>query len=84
MHSFPSPSMNRVRDDEQWPLFDPRDVPELQDRYGDDFDAAFLRLESTDRALRTVPARKVWDRIIQAQIESGMPFMLFHDAMNST
>ncbi|TFK81571.1 ribonucleotide reductase alpha subunit [Polyporus arcularius HHB13444] len=79
---IPDLFMRRVRDDQTWHTFDPADVPELQDRYGADFEAVYIQLEESGRALASMPARKLWNRIIESQTESGMPFMLFHDAMN--
>ena len=80
-----SSSVAQLRQEDQlWSVFDPQDVPELQDRYGDDFDTAYVDLENNDKAISTLPARRLWDRILQAQIETGMPFMLFHDAINRT
>ncbi|TFK85005.1 ribonucleotide reductase large chain subunit [Polyporus arcularius HHB13444] len=80
---IPNLFMHRVRDDKMWHVFDPADVPELQDRYGQDFESAYVRLEESGRATGSMPARKLWNRIMDSQAETGMPFMLFHDAMNS-
>ena len=74
--------MQRVFENGSWSLFDPKDTPELQDKYGEDFEAVYRTLERGDLAMNKMPARKLWDHIIDAQIETGMPWILFHDAMN--
>ena len=76
--------MERVRDDQPWTLFDPADTPDLNERYGDDFNAAYIRLESSGLGRETISARKLWDRIITEQIETGTPYMLYRDAINRT
>ena len=76
--------MERVRDDQPWTLFDPVDTPDLNERYGDDFNAAYKRLESSGLGRETIPARKLWDKIITEQIETGTPYMLYRDAINRT
>ncbi|TFK18562.1 alpha subunit of ribonucleoside-diphosphate reductase [Coprinopsis marcescibilis] len=74
--------MKRVRDNEPWTLFSPTDVPRLYDLYGDDFDREYIKLELGPLATRRVPARKIWEHIVQSQIETGGPFVMFKDAVN--
>lgn len=78
---FPG-SMERIRNDEPWSLFDPLDVPDLLACYGSEFDRNYSRYEQAGVARRVLPARKLWERIIHQQIETGTPYMLYLDAMN--
>ncbi|KAI9058880.1 alpha subunit of ribonucleoside-diphosphate reductase [Trametes sanguinea] len=74
--------MSRVEEGGMWSLFDPSDVPELLECFGHDFTATYMLLEDDDKALMTIPARDLWDRIVLAQMETGTPFMLYQDAIN--
>jgi ribonucleoside-diphosphate reductase subunit M1 len=74
--------MRRVESDGDWPLFCPAEAPGLQEIHGAEFDALFVRYEQEGRAKRTVKAQKLWYAILDAQIETGGPFMLYKDAAN--
>lgn len=76
--------MRRVEADGDWPLFCPAEAPGLPDTHGAEFDALFLKYEAEGRAKRTVKAQKLWYAILDAQIETGGPFMLYKDAANGT
>lgn len=65
-----------------WPLFCPRDVPGLHEAYGDAFEAMFVQYETEGRARRTVDAMVLMQRIIQVQVVSGGPYMLYKDTIN--
>jgi len=80
--------MRRVEADAQWTLICPTSARDynsskgLEDHWGDEFDALYERLEAAGRGCRTVPARQLWFRILEAQMETGMPYMLYKDAVN--
>lgn len=82
---IPDIFMRRVRDDEQWPLFCPSQCPLLLSTHGEQFDRAFLAYENDAARYvkQRVPARKLWQSIVTAQIETGMPFMLYKDKCNA-
>lgn len=74
--------MKRVEADEQWSLFCPHESPGLSECYGDKFEELYHRYEEENRAKEKVSARKLWFAILDSQIETGSPFMLFKDAAN--
>lgn len=75
--------MQRLEADESWSLFDPADVRPLTDLVGDAFTTAYEIYESDGLAVASVPARTLWDTISGALRESGCPFLLFSDNINS-
>ena len=74
--------MQRVEDNGDWSFFCPNECPGLQDVYGAEFKAMYEDYERRGMARETVPARVVWDKIVEAQIETGTPYMLYKDAAN--
>ena len=74
--------MQRVEDNADWSFFCPNECPGLQDVYGAEFKAMFEDYERRGMARETMPARVVWDKIVEAQIETGTPYMLYKDAAN--
>ena len=78
--------MKRVNEDGNWTLFSPNEVPGLIDAYDDENDLKFTRLyeqyESEGKGLKTVKARLLWEKILDSQIETGTPYMLYKDAAN--
>lgn len=74
--------MERVQDNADWSFFCPNECPGLQDVYGDEFKELYHSYEAQGLARKTVPAREVWDKIVEAQIETGTPYMLYKDAAN--
>ncbi len=74
--------MQRVEADQEWSLFDPRVVPELTDLYGDAFAAAYLQAEAQGKAARTIPARKLYARMMRTLAETGNGWMTFKDKCN--
>ena len=74
--------MERVEKDEEWSLFCPHECPGLLDNYGEKFKALYTSYEKEGRAKSTVSARKLWFSILESQIETGSPFMLYKDAAN--
>ncbi|CAM9634615.1 unnamed protein product [Heterosigma akashiwo] len=74
--------MQRVEQDGEWSLFCPNEAPGLADCWGAEFEALFTKYEQQGIARRTVKAREVWQAILQSQVETGTPFMLYKDACN--
>jgi ribonucleotide reductase alpha subunit len=74
--------MERVKENAKWALFCPHECPGLSDIYGDDFKNLYEKYESEGRARKTVNARDLWFKILDAQMETGTPYILFKDAAN--
>jgi ribonucleoside-diphosphate reductase alpha chain len=74
--------MERVEQDADWSLFCPNDATGLADTYGKDFNALYIKYEKQGLARKIVKARKLWHTILESQIETGSPFMLYKDAAN--
>ncbi|HAD11125.1 MAG TPA: ribonucleoside-diphosphate reductase subunit alpha [Saprospirales bacterium] len=74
--------MERVKDDKDWSLFDPNEAPGLFDVYGAKFNALYEQYEKEGRARKTVKARDLWNAVLESQVESGTPYILYKDAAN--
>jgi ribonucleoside-diphosphate reductase alpha chain len=74
--------MERVEANADWSLFCPNECPGLQDAYGDGFKQLYESYEAEGRARKTIPARTIWDKIVESQIETGTPYMCYKDAAN--
>lgn len=74
--------MERVDLDEDWALMCPHDCKGLNETYGEDFRALYLKYEQEGRYKRIVKAREVWNKILESQIETGTPYILYKDAIN--
>ena len=74
--------MKRVEADEDWSLFCPHECPGLADTYGDDFEKLYMKYETEGKARKTVKAQHLWFKILEAQIETGTPYILYKDACN--
>ena len=74
--------MERVKDNAKWSMFCPHECPGLADVYGDKFRDLYSKYESEGRARKVVNARDLWFRILDAQMETGTPYLLFKDAVN--
>lgn len=79
---IPDLFMKRVEEDGQWSLFSPDTAPGLSDCYGDEFEELYKKYEAEGRAVKTLPASKVWMAILKSQVETGTPYMLYKDACN--
>jgi ribonucleoside-diphosphate reductase alpha chain len=75
--------MRRVEANEDWSLFCPHEAPGLADCFGKEFEALYERYEKEGRARRTVKAQELWFAILDAQVETGTPYLLYKDAANS-
>jgi ribonucleoside-diphosphate reductase alpha chain len=75
--------MRRVEANEEWSLFCPHEAPGLADCFGKEFEDLYERYEKEGRARRTVKAQELWFAILDAQVETGTPYLLYKDAANS-
>ena len=75
--------MKRVEEDKDWSLFDPKDVPELVDSHGDNFEEKYLSAEEQGLACRALPARKLYARMMKTLAETGNGWMNFKDHSNN-
>jgi ribonucleoside-diphosphate reductase alpha chain len=74
--------MERVKDDADWSLFDPNEAQGLFDVYGGEFEALYHQYEREGRQRKVVKARDLWNNILESQIETGTPYILYKDAAN--
>ncbi|PHJ20431.1 ribonucleoside-diphosphate reductase large subunit [Cystoisospora suis] len=79
---IPDLFMERVNDNAGWTLMCPNECPGLTDVWGDEFKELYERYESEGRGRKTIPAQQLWFAILQAQIETGTPYMVYKDACN--
>ncbi|KAG5179030.1 ribonucleotide reductase [Tribonema minus] len=75
--------MRRVEEDAEWSLMCPHQCPGLADAWGPEFDALYERYEKEGRYVRRVRARDLWYRVLDAQIETGTPYIMYKDACNA-
>ena len=74
--------MQRVYDDADWTLMCPNECPGLSDHYGDEFEKLYLKYEKSDKRRKTIKARELWVAIINCQVETGTPYILYKDSCN--
>jgi ribonucleotide reductase alpha subunit len=74
--------MERVEADSTWTLFCPNEAPGLSDVYGTEYKALYEKYEKEGRGRQTIKAQALWFSILQSQIETGTPYMLYKDACN--
>ena len=74
--------MKRVESNGEWSLFCPNQAPGLSECWGDTFEKLYTQYETEGRALKTIKAQDLWFAILQSQIETGTPYMLYKDAAN--
>jgi ribonucleoside-diphosphate reductase alpha chain len=75
--------MERVEADGNWSLFCPHEAPGLADCHGKDFEKLYEQYEKEGKARKTIKAQELWFAILDAQIETGTPYILYKDAANS-
>lgn len=75
--------MKRVEANGEWSLFCPNEAPGLQDCFGEAFEKLYEQYESEGRARKTIKAQELWFAILEAQIETGTPYLLYKDAANT-
>jgi ribonucleoside-diphosphate reductase alpha chain len=74
--------MQRVKEDGQWTLMCPNECPGLADAYGADFEKLYTKYEKQGKGRKTIAARELWSHVVESQIETGTPYMLYKDACN--
>ena len=74
--------MRRVEEDTTWTLMCPNECPGLYDSHGEEFEKKYLEYESENKGRKTIKARELWEKILESQIETGTPYMLYKDAAN--
>ena len=79
---IPDLFMKRVEENGQWTLMCPHECPGLSDTYGDEFEALYTKYEAEGKGRKTIKAQDLWFKILESQIETGTPYMLYKDAAN--
>jgi ribonucleoside-diphosphate reductase alpha chain len=79
---IPDLFMKRVEEDGEWSLFCPNEAPGLHECWGEAFEKLYTQYEAAGKARRTVKAQELWFAILDAQIETGTPYLLYKDAAN--
>ena len=74
--------MKRVEANGEWTLFCPNESPGLADCWGEEFEALYAKYESEGKGKKTIKAQQLWFAILESQVETGNPYMLFKDACN--
>lgn len=75
--------MKRVQNNEQWTLMCPNECPGLFDCWGEEFEKLYTKYEAEGKGRKTIKAQQLWNAIIESQIETGVPYMLYKDHANS-
>jgi len=79
---IPDLFMQRVENNEMWSLFCPNEAPGLADVWGEDFERLYEKYEKEGKFRRQIKAQDLWFEVLEAQIETGTPYMLYKDAAN--
>lgn len=79
---IPDLFMKRVEENGEWTLMCPNECPHLFDTYGEEFEKLYTGYEKVRKGRKTINARELWEKILEAQIETGNPYMLYKDAAN--
>jgi len=79
---IPDLFMKRVEAGEDWSLFCPNEAPGLHECWGAEFEALYAKYEAAGKARKTIKAQDLWFAILDAQIETGTPYLLYKDAAN--
>ncbi len=79
---IPDLFMKRVEEDADWTLMDPNECKGLYDSYGEKFVKLYEGYEAEGKGRRTVKAREIWQKILESQIETGTPYIMYKDACN--
>ena len=79
---IPDLFMKKVKANEEWCLFSPNECPGLSDMCGNDFDSLYHHYESEKREKMKINARDLWFKILDSQMETGTPYLLYKDACN--
>ena len=79
---IPDLFMKRVQEDSKWTLMCPNECPGMSDVHSEAFEKLYLKYEKENKGRRTIKARELWEKILESQIETGTPYMLYKDAAN--
>ncbi len=79
---IPDLFMKRVKEDGEWSLFCPNEAPNLYNVHSEEFEELYLKYEAEGRARKTIKAQELWFAILDSQIETGTPYLLYKDAAN--
>jgi len=79
---IPDLFMQRVKDNGEWTLMCPNECPGLSDCWGEEFEKLYTRYEKEGKGRQTIKAQDLWFKILESQIETGTPYMLYKDAAN--
>ncbi len=79
---IPDLFMERVQEDGEWTLMCPNECPGLYDTHSEEFEKLYLKFETEGKGRKTIKARELWEKILESQIETGTPYMLYKDAAN--
>jgi ribonucleoside-diphosphate reductase alpha chain len=79
---IPDLFMQRVQDDGEWTLMCPNECPGLYDCHSEAFEILYKKYEEEGKGRKTIKARELWEKILESQIETGTPYMLYKDAAN--
>ena len=79
---IPDLFMKRVESNSEWSLFSPDEAKDLHETYGEEFEKLYEKFEKEGRARKTVKAQDLWFEILESQIETGNPYILYKDACN--
>jgi len=80
---IPDLFMKRVKENGDWTLMCPHECPGLSDTHSQEFEALYTRYENEGKGRKTIKAQDLWFKILESQIETGTPYMLYKDAANS-
>ena len=79
---IPDLFMKRVESNGEWTLMCPNECPGLYDCHSEEFEKLYTKYESDNKGRKTIKARELWEKILESQIETGTPYMLYKDACN--
>jgi ribonucleoside-diphosphate reductase alpha chain len=79
---IPDLFMKRVESDGEWTLMCPNECPGLFTSHSEEFEELYMRYEAEGKGRKTIRARELWEKILESQIETGTPYMLYKDAAN--
>jgi len=79
---IPDLFMKRVEENAEWTLMCPNECPGLYDCHSEEFDKLYLKYEKKSKGRKTIKARELWEKILESQIETGTPYMLYKDSAN--
>ncbi len=79
---IPDLFMERVQADAEWTLMCPNECPDLYKCHSEEFEALYHKYEAENKGRKTIKARELWEKILESQIETGTPYMLYKDAAN--